>query len=163
MSCEGRAAITVMGIFLLYSVQACECALLSVVHLTSVQVCGLYMMMGRGLEALPVVPAGCVAAIGGLGAAILKSATLASSPACRPLAPMLFQVGSAVVLTKTKVRAWILFSGVFWPLVRSRHCRPGRCHPQVYRTGVFARAARFHPCCSSKEGLHSDGNTVMAW
>ena len=59
------------------------------------QVRGLYMMMGRGLEALAEVPAGCVAAIGGLGAAILKSATLASSPACRPLAPMLFQVGTA--------------------------------------------------------------------
>ena len=53
------------------------------------------MMMGRGLEALAEVPAGCVVAIGGLGAAILKSATLASSPACRPLAPMLFQVGAA--------------------------------------------------------------------
>lgn len=59
------------------------------------QVRGVYMMMGRGLEALAEVPAGCVAAIGGLGAAILKSATLASSPACRPLAPMLFQVGAA--------------------------------------------------------------------
>ena len=53
------------------------------------------MMMGRGLEALAEVPAGCVAAVGGLGSAILKSATLASSPACRPLAPMLFQVCGA--------------------------------------------------------------------
>ena len=60
-----------------------------------VQVSGLYMMMGRGLEALSEVPAGCVAAIGGLGAAVLKSATLASSPACRPLAPMLFQARPA--------------------------------------------------------------------
>jgi len=60
-----------------------------------VQVSGLYMMMGRGLEALTEVPAGCVAAIGGLGAAVLKSATLASSPACRPLAPMLFQARPA--------------------------------------------------------------------
>lgn len=38
------------------------------------------------------VPAGCVVAIGGLDTAILKSATLAGSPAARPLAPMLFQV-----------------------------------------------------------------------
>lgn len=39
------------------------------------------------------VPAGCVLAIGGLDRAVLKSATLASSPATRPLAPMVFQVG----------------------------------------------------------------------
>jgi ribosome assembly protein 1 len=57
-----------------------------------VQVKGLYLMMGRGLERLSEVPAGCVLAIGGLERAILKSATLCSSPACRPLAPMLFQV-----------------------------------------------------------------------
>ena len=67
------------------------------------QVRGLYMMMGRGLEALAEVPAGCVAAIGGLGAAILKSATLASSPACRPLAPMLFQVGAAATQKCTDI------------------------------------------------------------
>ena len=56
------------------------------------QVEGLYMMMGRGLELVDLVPAGCVLAIAGLGKAILKSATLASSPMCFPLAPMLFQV-----------------------------------------------------------------------
>ncbi len=49
-------------------------------------------MMGRGLDRLQQVPAGNVIAIGGLGTAILKSATITSSPACRPLAPMLFQV-----------------------------------------------------------------------
>ena len=48
-------------------------------------------MMGRGLERLAEVPAGCVLAIGGLDRCILKSATLSSTPACRPLAPMLFQ------------------------------------------------------------------------
>ncbi len=47
--------------------------------------------MGRGLERLSEVPAGCVLAIGGLDRCILKSATLSSTPACRPLAPMLFQ------------------------------------------------------------------------
>ena len=56
------------------------------------QVKGLYRMMGRGLERLSDVPAGCVLAIGGLERCILKSATLSSTPACRPLAPMLFQV-----------------------------------------------------------------------
>lgn len=50
------------------------------------------MMMGQGLERLARVPAGCVLALGGLDRAILKSATLSSSPACLPLAPMLFQV-----------------------------------------------------------------------
>ena len=57
------------------------------------QVKGLYLMMGRGLERLSEVPAGCVLAIGGLDRCILKSATLSSTPACSPLAPMLFQAG----------------------------------------------------------------------
>ncbi|GAB4820198.1 hypothetical protein N2152v2_007244 [Parachlorella kessleri] len=51
----------------------------------------LYLMMGRGLERLQEVPAGNVLAVAGLDLAILKSATVASSPLCRPLAPMLFQ------------------------------------------------------------------------
>ena len=55
------------------------------------QIEGLYLMMGRGLERLAEVPAGNVAAFGGLGTAILKSATLSSTPCCRPLAPMMFQ------------------------------------------------------------------------
>ncbi len=37
------------------------------------------------------VPAGNVLALAGLDMAILKSATVASSALCRPLAPMLFQ------------------------------------------------------------------------
>ncbi|CAK0786123.1 hypothetical protein CVIRNUC_009336 [Coccomyxa viridis] len=61
-----------------------------------VQVKGLYLMMGRGLERLSDVPAGCVLAIGGLERCILKSATLSSTPACRPLAPMLFQASPIV-------------------------------------------------------------------
>ena len=56
----------------------------------------LYLMMGRGLERLTSVPAGNVLAIGGLGHAILKSATLSSTPACRPLAPLLFQSAAIV-------------------------------------------------------------------
>ena len=62
-----------------------------VVH-ALLQIEGLYLMMGRGLERLAEVPAGNVAAFGGLGTAILKSATLSSTPCCRPLAPMMFQV-----------------------------------------------------------------------
>ncbi|CAL8464184.1 g3719 [Coccomyxa elongata] len=61
-----------------------------------VQVDGLYLMMGQGLERLRSVPAGCVLALGGLQHAILKSATLCSSPTCRPLAPMLFQASPIV-------------------------------------------------------------------
>ena len=60
----------------------------------SLQIDGLFLMMGRGLDRLQQVPAGNVIAMGGLGTAILKSATISSTPACRPLAPMLFQVGS---------------------------------------------------------------------
>ena len=44
-------------------------------------------MMGRGLERLGEVPAGCCLAIGGLERAILKSATLSSTPSARPLDP----------------------------------------------------------------------------
>ena len=50
------------------------------------------MMMGRGLERMQQAQAGNVVAIGGLEQAILKSATLASTPLATPLAPMLFQV-----------------------------------------------------------------------
>jgi len=57
---------------------------------------GVYMMMGRTLERLPAVPAGCVLALGGLETAILKSATLSSTPAVRPLAPMTFQAAPIV-------------------------------------------------------------------
>ncbi len=63
-----------------------------------VQVDGLFLMMGQGLERLRSVPAGCVLALGGLDRTILKSATLSSSPACRPLAPMLFQVPLTLTL-----------------------------------------------------------------
>ncbi|KAL4448964.1 hypothetical protein ABPG77_007681 [Micractinium sp. CCAP 211/92] len=51
----------------------------------------LFLMMGRGLERLQEVPAGNILALAGLDLAILKSATVASTPLCRPLAPMLFQ------------------------------------------------------------------------
>ena len=50
------------------------------------------MMMGRGLERMDQAQAGNVVAISGLEQAILKSATLSSTPLATPLAPMLFQV-----------------------------------------------------------------------
>jgi translation elongation factor EF-G len=61
-------------------------------HRQSAALSGLYLMMGRALEALPAVPAGNVLAMAGLESAVLKSATLTSTPCARPLAPMVFQV-----------------------------------------------------------------------
>lgn len=84
------------------------------------QVDGLYLMMGRGLDRLQQVPAGNVIAIGGLGTAILKSATITSSPACRPLAPMLFQVTHPVIHSSKSIRLSIHLS------VRSSIC-PSVC------------------------------------
>lgn len=60
-------------------------------ELQEMEIKGLFLMMGRGLERLPQVPAGNILAIAGLDHAILKSATLSSTRHCRPLAPMLFQ------------------------------------------------------------------------
>ncbi len=59
-------------------------------------VSALYLMMGRGLERLPYVPAGNVLAISGLDHAILKSATVSSTTLCRPIAPLLFQSAAIV-------------------------------------------------------------------
>lgn len=50
----------------------------------------------RALERLSSVPAGNVLALAGLETTILKSATLSSSPACLPLAPMTFQAAPIV-------------------------------------------------------------------
>jgi hypothetical protein len=50
----------------------------------------------RSLERLSSVPAGNVLALSGLETSILKSATLSSSPACLPLAPMTFQAAPIV-------------------------------------------------------------------
>jgi ribosome assembly protein 1 len=51
-----------------------------------------YLMMGTGLERLATVPAGNVLALEGFEDAILKTATLSSTPACPPMAAMTFQV-----------------------------------------------------------------------
>lgn len=50
----------------------------------------------RALERLVCVPAGNVCAIAGLETAVLKSATLSSSPCALPLAPMTFQAAPIV-------------------------------------------------------------------
>lgn len=53
-------------------------------------------MMGRALEWLPAAPAGNVVAIGGLAGAVLKSGTLASTPAAPALAPVEHQAEAIV-------------------------------------------------------------------
>jgi translation elongation factor EF-G len=65
---------------------------------SAVQVSGVYMMMGRGLERLQHAQAGNIVAIGGLEHAILKSATLASTCFATPIAPMLFQARSVSLM-----------------------------------------------------------------
>lgn len=56
----------------------------------------LLPLLSRSLERLSAVPAGNVLALSGLETTILKSATLSSSPACLPLAPMTFQAAPIV-------------------------------------------------------------------
>ncbi|EFJ51620.1 hypothetical protein VOLCADRAFT_56931, partial [Volvox carteri f. nagariensis] len=58
----------------------------------------VYMMMGRALERVQQVPAGNVLAMAGLDTAVLKSATLSSTPACRPLASLMFQAAAIVMV-----------------------------------------------------------------
>ena len=64
----------------------------------------LFLMMGRGLERLSHVPAGNVFAMEGVGNAILKSATIASSQLSRPLAPLLFQSTPIVTVAVEPMR-----------------------------------------------------------
>ena len=56
----------------------------------------VYLMMGRGLESLAVVPAGNILALRGLETAILKSATISSSASCQPFLPLQFQAAPIV-------------------------------------------------------------------
>ena len=53
---------------------------------------GLFLIMGRGLEAVDSIPAGNVCGILGLGQHILKAATLTNTRAAWPMASMMFQV-----------------------------------------------------------------------
>lgn len=56
----------------------------------------LFLPMGRALEPVEAVPAGNLVAIAGLSSLVLKSATLASTPLARPLAPMVFPAAAIV-------------------------------------------------------------------
>lgn len=51
-------------------------------HVTRATIGDLYVLMGRELEAIENVPAGCVVGIGGLEEHIVKSGTLSSSLDC---------------------------------------------------------------------------------
>ncbi|KAJ9469302.1 Ribosome assembly protein 1 [Diplonema papillatum] len=64
-----------------------------------VTVGSLYLLMGRGLEPVPEVSAGAVFGIGGLGQAVLKSATLSGSPDVCGFTHMVFQ--STAVIRQT--------------------------------------------------------------
>ena len=48
----------------------------------------VFLLMGQSLESVDCVPAGNICGISGLGGAVLKTATLASTRTCRPLAPL---------------------------------------------------------------------------
>jgi small GTP-binding protein len=64
----------------------------------------LYLMMGRDLSPIPAAYAGNVVGIGRLGAHVLKTATLASTPACASLSPMTFQTTPLVRVAIEPVR-----------------------------------------------------------
>ena len=64
----------------------------------------LYMMMGRDLAPLSTAYAGNICGIGRLGAHILKTATLCSTPACSPLSGMTFQTTPLVRVCIEPVR-----------------------------------------------------------
>ena len=64
----------------------------------------LYMMMGRDLAPLAAAYAGNICGIGRLGAHILKTATLCSTPACSPLSGMTFQTTPLVRVCIEPVR-----------------------------------------------------------
>lgn len=57
-------------------------------HVARVRLGALYLLLGRDLEPVTRVPAGNVVGIGGLSSAVLKSATLSSSPWCPPFVPL---------------------------------------------------------------------------
>lgn len=58
-------------------------------HVTKVKLNNFYLLLGKDLESLAEVPAGNIVGIGGLDHHVLKSATLADSPACPPFSETL--------------------------------------------------------------------------
>lgn len=65
-------------------------------HRRKVDIGEIYLMMGRRLTQLDHCSAGGVVAIAGLDTAILKTATLSSTPYCRPFASMFYQAAPIV-------------------------------------------------------------------
>uniref|UniRef100_A0A452S8T0 Elongation factor-like GTPase 1 n=1 Tax=Ursus americanus TaxID=9643 RepID=A0A452S8T0_URSAM len=63
----------------------------TVPHMACCTLENLYLLMGRELEDLEVVPPGNVLGIGGLQDFVLKSATLCSVPSCPPFIPLNFE------------------------------------------------------------------------
>lgn len=61
-------------------------------HIASFTVKNLYLLMGRELENLTMVPSGNVLGIGGLENFILKSATISSTLACPPFTALPYDV-----------------------------------------------------------------------
>ena len=65
-------------------------------HCTEFEVSDLYLLMGKELEALDSMPAGNIVGVGGLSGHVLKSATLASTPACPAFTDMHFEASPIV-------------------------------------------------------------------
>ena len=73
-------------------------------HCLAARVGACYLMMGRELLPLLEARAGQVVGLGGLGGKVLKSATLATSPACASLSTMTFQTTPLVRVALSPVR-----------------------------------------------------------
>ena len=71
-------------------------------HVRKVKLENFYLLLGKDLESLPQVPAGNIVGIGGLDQHILKSATLATDPACPPFSET---VQSGVPILRVAVEA----------------------------------------------------------
>lgn len=71
-------------------------------HVRKVKLENFYLLLGKDLESLPQVPAGNIVGIGGLDEHILKSATLATDPACPPFSET---VQSGVPILRVAVEA----------------------------------------------------------
>jgi len=64
--------------------------------ITTATIDGVYLMMGGALARVGAAPAGAVACVGGLDDAVVAAATLSSTPAARPLAPVSLQASPIV-------------------------------------------------------------------
>merc|ERR1719295_1177997 len=71
-------------------------------HITKVKLDNFYLLLGKDPESLALVPAGNIVGIGGLDQHVLKSATLATSPACPPFSET---VQSGIPILRVAVEA----------------------------------------------------------